>query len=68
MAVPVCFGCGGSAPNGLKIYGQYLCPDCEAKIIDSQVEKLDYQHWIDSCRIFWEKIKINLDDSDPSME
>lgn len=66
MTVPVCFGCGGSSANGLNICGQYLCPDCEAKLIRSTTGKLDYQHWIDCCRKFWEELHINLDDSNPS--
>lgn len=68
MTVPVCFGCGGNAPDGLKIFGQYLCPGCEAQLIRSKAGKLDYQHWIDCCRKFWEELKINLDDSDTSVE
>ena len=64
MASPDCFGCGGSAPDGLEICGQYLCGVCEAKLIHCRAEKLEYQHWIDKCRDFWDKIKIDLKDGE----
>lgn len=60
MDNPECFSCGASTPGGLKILGQYLCKDCESKLVHCQTGKIDYQHWIDSCRRFWEKSKVNL--------
>ncbi len=63
-ATLVCFGCGSSIPDGLNIYGQYLCPDCEGKLIHTNINELDYQHWISVCRKFWETIKIDLSDED----
>ncbi len=60
MSSPACFGCGGSVPDGLAICGQYLCPMCEARLVQSNVAQTDYQQWIDNCRSFWEKIKIDL--------
>jgi DNA-directed RNA polymerase subunit RPC12/RpoP len=59
-ATLVCFGCGGSTPEGLHIYEQYLCPDCETKLLRSNVNKMDYQHWVDVCRKFWETTRIDI--------
>jgi hypothetical protein len=59
-AIPVCFGCGGGTPDGLHIYGQYLCPDCEAELLRSNVNKTDYRHWVDVCRKFWEATNIDI--------
>ena len=60
MTTAVCFGCGSSVPNGLNIWGQYLCPNCETEILKSNVDKIDYQHWVDVCRKFWEATRIDL--------
>lgn len=64
MTTPECFGCGDSIPGGMRILGQYLCPDCETKLLRAKVGKLDYQNWIDNCKRFWEKTGINLKDSE----
>lgn len=60
MTTVICFGCGRSAPDGLEIQGQFLCPDCEAGMLHSDVNQIDYQHWIDVCRKFWEATGIDL--------
>ena len=60
MTTVVCFGCGNSVPEGLNIWGQYLCPDCEAQMLNSDVTREDYQHWIDVCRKFWENTRIDI--------
>ena len=60
MDNPECFSCGTSAPGGLKILGQYLCKECETKLVQCEIDKIDYQHWIDSCRRFWERSYFNL--------
>ncbi|TCL55144.1 inhibitor of sigma-G Gin protein [Hydrogenispora ethanolica] len=60
MSSPACFGCGETLPGGIEICGQYLCEDCEARLVRSKAGQNDYQQWIDSCRSFWEKIKIDL--------
>ena len=53
-----CFGCGSSTDEtSLKICGQSLCPACEEKILHSDAGKTDYQHWIDSCKKFWEELE-----------
>lgn len=62
MDNPECFSCGASTPGGLKILGQYLCKDCEAKLVGCQTGKIDYQHWIDSCRRFWENSEFNFNE------
>jgi len=60
MTTVICFGCGSSVSDGLNIWGQYLCPDCETRMVRSDVNQIDYQHWIDICRKFWEATKIDL--------
>jgi hypothetical protein len=60
MDNPECFSCGASTSGGLIILGQYLCKNCETSMVKCQTEKFDYQHWIDSCRRFWENSKIRL--------
>ncbi len=62
MTSPACFGCGQLAPEGLAICGQYLCNDCESKLTASKTADLEYQRWIDCCRMFWERMKIDLAD------
>jgi hypothetical protein len=62
MDNPECFSCGTSAPGGLKILGQYLCKECETKLVQCEIDKIDYQHWIDSCRRFWERSDVNLNE------
>jgi hypothetical protein len=64
MTTPECFGCGESIPGGMQILEQYLCPTCEAKIVQVEADKQDYQNWIDNCKRFWEKTGINLKDSE----
>lgn len=64
MEYPECFSCGASTAGGLKILGQYLCSDCEKKLVECQTGKIEYQHWIDSCRRFWEKTAIKLNESE----
>jgi DNA-directed RNA polymerase subunit RPC12/RpoP len=66
MTTLVCFGCGNSVPDGLNIWGQYLCPDCEMRILHSNVAESDYQHWIEVLRKFWESTRIDLRESDSS--
>lgn len=60
MDNPECFSCGASASGGLKILGQYLCKDCETNLVKCKIDKIEYQHWIDSCRRFWDNSKINI--------
>jgi len=60
MTTVVCFGCGNLVSEALNIWGQYLCPDCEAQMLNSDVNQDDYQHWIDVCRKFWENTRIDL--------
>lgn len=60
MTTLVCFGCGRFVPEGLKVFDQYLCPDCEMQIVSSDVNKNDYQHWIEVLRKFWESTPIDL--------
>jgi hypothetical protein len=60
MTTPECFGCGAPIPGGMAILGQYLCPSCEAELLQVQVGKLEYQNWIANCKRFWEKTGINL--------
>jgi hypothetical protein len=62
MTTLKCLGCGEPAPGGMQICGQYLCPGCEEKMVCSEAGKKDYQHWMDSCRRFWENLQINLTD------
>lgn len=62
MDIPECFGCGAATPGGLRILGQYLCKDCEQKMVRCSTGKIDYQHWIDSCRRFWENSEVNLNE------
>ncbi len=62
MDNPECFSCGSATSGGLKILGQYLCKDCETKLVQCQTGKIDYQHWIDCCRRFWEKSAVKLDE------
>lgn len=64
MSSPECFGCGGFRPGGLAIGGQYLCRECEEQLVRSKAGLIDYQHWIDRCRTFWERIKIDLTDTE----
>lgn len=64
MDNPKCFSCGASTMGGLKILGQYLCKDCESKLVRCQTGKIDYQHWIDSCRRFWENSEIKLTETE----
>lgn len=63
MAASGCLGCGEAVPGGMEICGQYLCPECEARLVRSKVEEIDYQHWIDSWRGFWEKMEIDLEEA-----
>ncbi|NLW46691.1 MAG: hypothetical protein GXY86_05090 [Firmicutes bacterium] len=56
MDNPECFSCGASTSGGLKILGQYLCENCETSLVKCQTDKFEYQHWIDSCHRFWEKL------------
>lgn len=60
MTTLVCFGCGRIEPDGLNICGQYLCPDCETKILRSDVAQNDYQHWIGVFKKFWASTQIDL--------
>ncbi|HBF39810.1 MAG TPA: hypothetical protein DDW50_21170 [Firmicutes bacterium] len=62
MTTPECFGCGASVPGGMLILGQYLCPSCEEALLKAEVGKLEYQNWIDKCKRFWEKTKIQVKD------
>ncbi|HEX3046704.1 MAG TPA: sigma factor G inhibitor Gin [Bacillota bacterium] len=57
MTSLTCFGCGATIAEGLKICGQYLCPTCESKIVESKAGKSDYEFWIERCRRFWDNLK-----------
>lgn len=59
-----CFACGVKTREGLKLLEQTLCPACERKILQSKAGKLDYDHWVDVCRRFWEKAGINLQENE----
>jgi len=57
MATNQCFGCGvASTVEMLNICGQFLCQDCEAKLVESDSAKEDYQTWIEQCREFWKNL------------
>lgn len=66
MEENLCLSCGKPNPDSLKIFEAYLCADCEAKLLESDVGKNDYPHWIESCRKLWEKIstKVSSDASE----
>jgi hypothetical protein len=55
MEEHICLSCGKPDPEGLKILGNCFCADCEAGMVQSNLENDSYQHWIDICRQIWEK-------------
>ena len=60
MATPECFGCGESILGGLLIQGQYLCPTCETKLIQTNVSQLEYLQCIALCKNFWNRLHMDL--------
>lgn len=63
MDNPECFSCGASISGGLKILGQYLCKKCEMSLVKCGSDQIEYQHWVDSCRRFWDNSRVKLDES-----
>ena len=62
MTTPECFGCGAPVPGGMFILGQYLCPSCEAALLQTEAGNIEYPNWIDSWKRFWEKTGIQFKD------
>jgi hypothetical protein len=57
MAEKLCLSCGKSDPECLDIFGAYLCPECESRLVKSDPAAADYSHWMASCRKLWENLK-----------
>jgi len=62
MEQGICMACGNTAREGLRIGAGFLCGRCERSLIRSNAGKLDYEHWIATCRKLWESLKINIDE------
>jgi hypothetical protein len=57
MGENLCLSCGKPDLNSLKIFGTYLCAECESKLVKSNAGQADYRHWMDSCRKLWESVE-----------
>lgn len=48
-----CIICQQQKPQGIRIFGQFLCTECEQEIVHTDVEDARYAHYIDRMKQIW---------------
>jgi hypothetical protein len=48
-----CLLCGRIATTGLSIRGRRICPDCEAKLVQSKAGTPGYEQYVRKLRTLW---------------
>ncbi|HBG15318.1 MAG TPA: hypothetical protein DDW93_00930 [Firmicutes bacterium] len=50
-----CSFCGNLTFGGLRIHGELICPACEGRLAQLQIEDEDYKDWLGHLRSMWLK-------------